>query len=140
MGLGAAMGSMGRAWIGVETIGVGAGAEGAWISGAEVADFLAADFVAVLVAVFVVAFLATLVAAFFAVFVATFFAAFLAGVFLTATFLAAFAGLAPLVLAGSSRKSSVLFWLIRSMFGKRGFGGFLKPREKGEDGEGQPVI
>ncbi len=116
--------------MGVATIG--AGAEGAFISGVGAAAFLTAVFLAV----FVAAFLATLVTAVFTVFVATF----LVGVFLTAAFLAAFAGLAPLLLAGSLRESSVLFWLIRSMFWKRGVVEFFYPREKGEDGEGKPMI
>lgn len=118
MGLGAAIGSMGFAWIVGGASGVGAEIDGAdFISTAGAETFLAT-------------LVADLVATFLTVLDATFFAAFLAGVFFTAAFFA-FVGLAPV---GSSRKSSVLFWLIRSMFGKRGVVEFLIHGRKGKMG------
>ena len=138
MGLGAAIGSMGLAWMIAGAGGAGAGA-GAFTSATValavfVATFLVAAFLATFVATFfVAAFLTTFVATFFATFVATFFTAFVAGVFFTATFLAALAGFATLLEVEDFDESAVLFLLIRSMFGEKGYGGIFEPREKGED-------
>ena len=106
MGFGAAMGSMGFAWI------VGAAERtGGWLTAAlSLAIFFVAAFFA--------AFLATFVAVFFTAFLAAFLATFFAGVFFTAAFLAALTGFARLPVAESAWESSVLFLLIRSMFGK----------------------
>jgi hypothetical protein len=135
MGLGAAIGSMGLAWMIAGAGGAGVGAGAFTSATVALAVFVATFFVATFfVATFlVVAFLATFVAAFFATFVATFLAAFVAGVFFAATFLAALAGFATLLEVEDFDESAVLFLLIRSMFWEKGYGGIFEPREKGED-------
>jgi hypothetical protein len=130
MGLGAAIGSMGLAWMIAGAGGAGVGAGAFTSATVALAVFEATFFVATFL---VVAFLATFVAAFFATFVATFLAAFVAGVFFAATFLAALAGFATLLEVEDFDESAVLFLLIRSMFWEKGYGGIFEPREKGED-------
>jgi hypothetical protein len=123
MGLGAAIGSMGLAWM---IAGAGGTAAGVFTSAKVV--------LAVFVATFLVAaFLATFVAVFFATFVATFLAAFVAVFFFTATFLAALAGFATLLEVEDFDESAVLFLLIRSMFWEKVYDGIFEPREKRED-------
>ena len=74
-----------------------------------------------------------LVTAFFA---ATFFAAFLAGVFFAATFFVAvlragFSGFSERSAGGISKRSSVVFLLIRESFGEIGLGWFLLGASRG---------